>query len=199
MKTAIQCLVTLTLLIVTAQRLPAPIQEMRENPTPKPRSVKAAPKKPVQPKPSQSPTPQSKATPSAQPISASDQTAITTALTDLEKKWEAAVAAHEVSAVEAFVADDYVSVSSAGQVLNKTQLLDQLQKDGNIYESAAIEDVNVRVVRPDFAIVTGLTREKGKTKEGKAFNRSFRFTDTWTKGAGGWRCTNAQVVKVSDK
>jgi ketosteroid isomerase-like protein len=117
----------------------------------------------------------------------------------MENKWEASVASHNVSVVDSLVADDYVSVSSAGKVLNKTELLDQLKKDTNVYESAAIENINVRVVRADFAIATGLTHEKGKTNEGKAFNRSFRFTDTWVKRAGQWRCTNAQVVRVSEK
>ena len=191
------CVAILTL---TAPRLPAPIQEVQESPTPnRPRSVKSAPRKTAQPKPVPTPTPQTKATPSAQPLSAAGQDAITAALKELENKWEASVASHQFSTVEALVADDYVSVSSAGKVLNKAALLEQLKNDTNAYEMAAVSDLNVRVVRPDFGIVTGLTREKGKSPDGKMFNRSFRFTDTWANRDGQWRCTNAQVVRVADK
>jgi ketosteroid isomerase-like protein len=187
-------------LVLSAHRSPAPIQELPDNPTPKPvRSLKPAPKKIVQPKTTPSATPQSKATPSAAPVTASDQAAITATVTELENKWAASVASHEVSQVDAFIADDYVSVSSAGKVLNKSALLEQLQNDTNVYENATVTDVNVRVVRPDFAIITGLTREKGKGKDGKAFNHSFRFTDTWVKRDGQWRCTNAQVVRIAEK
>jgi ketosteroid isomerase-like protein len=193
-------------LLVGAHRLPAPIQEIQESPTPRPavpktkRSVKpkATPQTTLAPQ-TPSPTPQSKASPPDAAVSPAEQAAITTLLTEMENRWEASVASHNVSMVDSLVADDYVSVSSAGKVLNKTELLDQLKKDTNVYESAAIENINVRVVRADFAIATGLTREKGKTNEGKAFNRSFRFTDTWVKRSGEWRCGNAQVVKVSEK
>jgi ketosteroid isomerase-like protein len=202
----IRSLVLAGLLFFAAHRLPAPIQEVPESPTPKPATPKV--RRPSKPRPAAqvspapqtpSPSPQSKTGPAEVTISPADQAAITTLLSEMENRWEASVASHNVSMVDSLVADDYVSVSSAGKVLNKTELLDQLKKDTNIYESAAIENISVRAVRSDFAIVTGVTREKGKTKEGKNFNRSFRFTDTWTKNAGQWRCTNAQVVKVSEK
>jgi len=117
----------------------------------------------------------------------------------MENKWAASVASHEVSLVDTFIADDYVSVSSAGKVLNKRDLLEQLKNDTNVYDNTTVTDLNVHVVRPDFAIITGLTQEKGKGKDGKKFNHSFRFTDTWAKRDGQWRCTNAQVVRVAEK
>ena len=193
------------LFLLSAHRLPAPIQEVRESPTPKPApKIKHSAKPKPTPQASAtsqtpSPSPQSKTSPGEVTVSSADQAAITTLLTEMENKWESSVASHATANVDTLVADDYVSVSSTGKVLNKTELLDQLKNDNNTYDSVGVEGVNVRVVRPDLAIVTGLTREKGKTKEGKSFNRSFRFTDTWTKRAGQWRCTNAQVVKVSEK
>ena len=207
MRRAISILFGVVVLLITAHRLPAPIQEVRESPTPKPApKIKHSAKPKSTPTPqasaisqTPSPSPQSKTSPAEATVSSADQAAITTLLTEMENKWESSVASHATAAVDSLVADDYVSVSSTGKVLNKTELLDQLKNDNNTYDSVGVESVNVRVVRPDLAIVTGLTREKGKTKEGKSFNRSFRFTDTWTKRAGQWRCTNAQVVKVSEK
>lgn len=206
MKKFLLLVLVVGVLLVTEHRLPAPIQEVQESPTPKPAPSKT--RRPSKPRPTPqaslapqpaSPTPQSKTNPAEAVVSSADQAAITTLLTEMENKWEASVASHSVPIVDALVADDYVSVSSTGKVLNKTELLDQLKQDTNTYDSAAVEQISVRVVRADFAIVTGLTREKGKPKEGKTFNRSFRFTDTWTARAGRWRCTNAQVVKISEK
>lgn len=193
-------------LVFSAHRLPAPIQEVPESPAPKPtQPVKRAPKKTTQSKPkttdaaTPTPAPQSKATPANAPVSPAEQAAITTTLTELEQKWEQAVARHNTAQVDSLVADDYVSVSSAGKVVSKSALLDQLRNDTNAYDEASVTDLNVRAVRPDFAIIAGLTREKGKGPDGKAFNRAFRFTDTWVKKDGQWRCSNAQVVRVSEK
>lgn len=62
MRTAIQCLVIATLLFVTAQRLPAPIQEVQESPTPAPTVASTAKPKP---KPSPKPKPKAEASESA--------------------------------------------------------------------------------------------------------------------------------------
>jgi|GEM_PF-2633908 len=201
-------LLFLALFFIPMHRLPAPIQEVPETPAPKPAPLRTTPKRSPKPKAApldspaakaSSPTPQSKTTPPEAALSSADQAAITSLLTELENKWESSVASHALAVIDSLIADDYVSVSSAGKVLGKAGLLEQLKNDGNVYDFAGVQDVNVRAVRPDFGIVTGLTREKGRTKDGKTFDRSFRFTDTWTKRDGQWRCTNAQVVKVSDK
>lgn len=62
MRTVIQCLVIATLLFVTAQRLPAPIQEVQETPTPAPTVASTAKPKP---KPSPKPKPKAEASESA--------------------------------------------------------------------------------------------------------------------------------------
>jgi ketosteroid isomerase-like protein len=201
-------LLLLALFLIPMRRLPAPIQEVPETPAPKPAPARTSPKRSPKPKVTPpdssaakmpSPSPQSKSSPPEAAVSSADQAAITGLLSELENKWESSIASHAVAIIDSLIADDYVSVSSTGKVLDKPALLEQLKNDGNRYDVAEVQDLNVRVVRPDFALVTGLTREKGKTTEGKTFDRSFRFTDTWTKRDGQWRCTNAQVVKVSDK
>jgi hypothetical protein len=45
-------------------------------------------------------------------------------------------------------------------------------------------------------VVTGRAREKGTSKDGKAFDRTFLFTDTWALRGGQWQCVASQVTKV---
>ena len=37
---------------------------------------------------------------------------------------------------------------------------------------------------------------KGTTKDGKLFDRAFRFTDTWVQSGGKWQCVASQVMKI---
>ena len=49
---------------------------------------------------------------------------------------------------------------------------------------------------PNIAVVVGTAHEKGTGKDGKAFDRTFRFTDTWVERNGQWQCVASQVMKL---
>src|SRR5437660_1334407 len=61
---------------------------------------------------------------------------------------------------------------------------------------AANEKLAVHSYGPNMAVVVGTEREKGTGKDGKAFDRSFRFTDTWMLRNGQWQCVASQVMKL---
>jgi len=44
-------------------------------------------------------------------------------------------------------------------------------------------------------IVSGIYRETGTTK-GKAYTRRARFTDTWVKRDGKWKCVASQSTMI---
>jgi ketosteroid isomerase-like protein len=124
----------------------------------------------------------------AVPAVSKDKSAIEAALKDNENKWEAAVAKHDTSIVESLVAEDYVGFSSKGKAQPHSTMMEEMKKDADTYTSTANESLDVHVFGPDVAVVAGTSREKGKTKDGKAFNRSFRWVDTWTQRNGKWQC-----------
>jgi ketosteroid isomerase-like protein len=52
---------------------------------------------------------------------------------------------------------------------------------------------------PNVAVVVGMANEKGTGKDGKAFDRTYRFTDTWMDRGGNWQCIASQVTLVAQR
>ena len=109
---------------------------------------------------------------------------------DMEEKWEASVPSHDFSTVQGFVASDFVGISSKGKFVDKSSMLAEFKKDSDTYKSAKNEKLNVKAFGPNVMIVTGRAREKGTGKDGKAFDRTFLFTDTWMNRGGQWQCVS---------
>jgi ketosteroid isomerase-like protein len=117
-------------------------------------------------------------------------------LKDNENRWEAAFAAKDVSVAQAVVANDFVGVYWDGKTMSKSGIVSQIKKDKDTYKSARNEKLDVHRYGPSVAVVVGTAREKGTAKDGKPFDRTFRFTDTWVERNGQWQCVASQVMKV---
>jgi ketosteroid isomerase-like protein len=115
---------------------------------------------------------------------------------EMEEKWEASIPAHDFATVEGFVASDFVGISSQGKFVNKSGVLAEYKKDKDTYKSAKNERLNVKSFGPNVTVVTGRAREKGTGKDGKAFDRTFLFTDTWMLRNGQWQCVASQISKI---
>lgn len=118
-------------------------------------------------------------------------------LRDQENRWEAATTTHDSSVAAALLADDYVGVNSKGKFLNRGALLNEIKKDKDTYTSAKNGKMNVRFFGAQYAVVTGTSTETGKDKDGKAFNRTYRWTDVWVERQGKWQCVSSQANLVA--
>ena len=103
---------------------------------------------------------------------------------------------HDTSAIEKMVADDFIGTSSSGKQGDKSTLLAEAKRDTNTYASAVSSDMTVRTFGSNVAVVTGIAKESGKTKSGKAFSHTYRFTDTWVERDGEWQCVAAQAMAL---
>lgn len=158
---------------------------------------------------SSSPTGPTKASSPAKTTAASTKSAPPTAvmptkkstveatLKDIEDKWEASFMSHDPSVAQAYLGDDYRGVSSKGKVISKSSLLAEIKKDTDIYTSAKNGNTDVRVFGGHFAVVLGTSTEAGKDKDGKAFKRSFRWTDAWVDRNGKWQCVASQSMLLA--
>jgi ketosteroid isomerase-like protein len=117
-------------------------------------------------------------------------------LKDNENRWEAAIAKHDTAAVELMVADDFIGVSSKNKVQNRRAMLAEMKGDKDTYTSAKVEKLDVRNYGGGVAVVVGTTREKGTSKDGKSFDKTYRYTDTWMERNGQWKCIASQVALV---
>lgn len=106
----------------------------------------------------------------------------------MEEKWAVAVSKNDDDAVAALVAENATAIGSDGTMRNKKEMLASM-KDRK-YESATEEDIQVQVYG-NAAVATGVWRAKG-TEKGKPFSEVERFTDTYVKIDGQWKCVATQ-------
>ena len=132
-------------------------------------------------------------------MSPANDDSIAAKLKNLEANWEAALLTHDTSAIEKMVAEDFIGTSSSGKQGDKSTLLAEAKRDTNTYSTAVSSDMTVRTFGPNVAVVTGLAKETGKTKSGKTFSHSYRFTDTWVERNGEWQCVAAQAMALPKK
>jgi len=118
------------------------------------------------------------------------------ALKDNENRWEAAIAKHDTVSVGSMVADDFVGVDHDGKVISRSGVIAEAKKDRDTYKSAVNEKLAVHTYGSNVAVVVGTAHEKGTAKDGKPFDRKFRFTDTWVERSGRWQCVASQIMKV---
>jgi ketosteroid isomerase-like protein len=121
------------------------------------------------------------------------------ALKDAENRWAAAIGKHDVPAVEALIAADYIGVNPKGKVQNRRGVLNDIKGDKDTYTSNKNEKMDVRMFGSGVGVVAGTYHEKGTGKDGKAFDRTYRFTDTWMDRGGQWQCVASQVTLVTQK
>ncbi len=132
----------------------------------------------------------------AAPAAATKMTGKNMSVRDMENVWEAAVAKHDVASIEGFIAADFVGVSSKNKFTDRSDVIGELKKDKDTYKSAKNERLNVKMFGTNVAVVTGRARETGTGKDGKAFDRTFLFTDTWMMRGGKWQCIASHISKI---
>ena len=104
----------------------------------------------------------------------------------LENSWNQAELHNDAHAVDLLLADDFVMTVADGYTLTKAQMLESVRDTS--YHPDVLQSEKMQVhMYGDTAIVTGEYFEKGREK-GKPFERRGRFTDTWIKLSGQWRC-----------
>jgi ketosteroid isomerase-like protein len=189
----------------SSEESPSTVVEETSTATATPESTAAA--TPEEKKAAPSPAAQKKEMPAAQKkesVAASKKAAtkpakkmsVEAALKEMENRWEGAYGSHNFSVAESMMANDFIGVYWNGKVMKKSNVISEMKRDKDTYKSAANERLIVRQYGPGVAVVVGTARERGTAKDGKAFDRTFRFTDTWVERRGHWQCVASQVMKL---
>ena len=138
----------------------------------------------------------SAASPAAKPAA---KGSVESQLKAIEDVYEAAVQSHNTTAIEPFMAEDCVVTNSKGQVMNRRAALAEFRKNTDIYTSAKNLNMTVHMAARNVAIVTGRSREIGKDKAGKPFDRTYRWTDTFVDRNGKWMIVAGHASLVAGK
>lgn len=114
----------------------------------------------------------------------------------LENAWAQAEVAHDAKALEPLLADTFSYTDDDGTVMTKEQWLAHVGRGDDHYQQLANEDQKVQIYG-DAAVVTGKYREK-VDRAGKSLTLRGRFTDTWIKRNGTWRCVASQSTLITN-
>ncbi|HZR28188.1 MAG TPA: nuclear transport factor 2 family protein [Terriglobales bacterium] len=109
----------------------------------------------------------------------------------LDTQYQAAVEKSDVAAMERILADDFALVTGTGKSYSKTDLLQEARSGQTHYER---QDDSAQTVRVwgDTAIVTARLCAKG-TENGKPFEYTLWFSDTYVRTPAGWRYVFGQA------
>jgi ketosteroid isomerase-like protein len=115
----------------------------------------------------------------------------------LEEKWDTANLKGDAAALDAIFADSFITTDAEGKVRTKAEVLAALKSGDVKYQSAKADEIKV-YLNGDTAIVSG--RWQGKfTEKGKPMDVKERFTDTFVKRNGQWRCLASHGSTLKSK
>ena len=132
-----------------------------------------------------------------------DLPAVTRALTQREHDWAAAYLRHDVAAIGAILADDFVGIDGRGVVTDRAaELRDSAAPDPDapppdfVILDDQIEDIRVRAYN-DVAVLTAISNEKIRFK-GEESRVRYRRTTVWRLDNAEWRCVSFHGSKIAD-
>lgn len=112
----------------------------------------------------------------------------------LERAWNEAESRHDMVAVTNIVGDNLSYIDFDGSIKNKAEYLKDVLDTP--YQADHLYDEGLTVtVYGNAAVVVGVYRETG-TSKGKKYVHRVRFTDTWIRQTGVWRCVASQSTLI---
>lgn len=113
----------------------------------------------------------------------------------VEEQWRTAQLAGDVHTMDKLLADDYFGISNNGQLNDKTQQLDRLQKRTFVLTRIDVSDVKIKLLGR-VGIVTSLAEIEGEN-DGQPLKGTYRYTRIYKRYPdGSWKITNFEVTRV---
>ena len=125
------------------------------------------------------------------------QAEIEAAVRSLSADWAQAMLKKDAAILERIWAPDFVYVEPSGRRFTKADGIADLKKSTEQYTSAAASSIDVRVYGGGtVAVDIGDYKEVGRDKDGKAFDRTTRFTNVWVLKGGAWQCVSGHASQL---
>ena len=111
----------------------------------------------------------------------------------LDSEFHAAVKANDISTIDRILADDFVLVHGAGQMVSKADLMKRARDKQASYDRREIEEGSQKVrVWRDTAVVTETLWVKG-TENGQPVDQKLLLSETYARTPNGWRYVSGQA------
>ena len=110
--------------------------------------------------------------------------------------WLDAAHNRDTGTLEWLFADDFVEVHPGGFIVNKQEQIDQIRDPQRTLNELHPDDIHVRYVSPDVAVLTDTTTIKG-TSGGVSYDGPQRVIRVFVKQNGRWRAAGAGIARIS--
>ena len=111
----------------------------------------------------------------------------------LEASWRQAAISEDVAAMDKLLSDDYIGISSNGEVLTKTQQLDHMRDHQLVLSKLDTSEFKIKLIG-NVAIVTSLAMVQGSS-DGEQLQGAYRYTHIYQRlPTGIWKITNFEVT-----
>jgi len=104
----------------------------------------------------------------------------------LERLWNEAQVNRDAAALDALVSSRFVNTEWDGSISDKQHFLEDIRDPRFKPSQANISELKMNFFG-DTAVVTGIYHTQG-IYQGKAYDHTGRFTDTWVMDQGRWQC-----------
>ena len=113
------------------------------------------------------------------------------AVAALDTEYQAAVKKNDAATMGRILADDFILVIGSGKTFTKADLIKEARSGQYVYEHQEDTEQTVRVWG-DTAVITAKLWGKG-TENGKSFDYTLWFSDTYVRTPSGWRYVFGQA------
>ena len=111
----------------------------------------------------------------------------------LEQEWRHSVLSNDIPTMDRLLSDDYLGITSGGEVLTKAQQLDRMRERTLIITQLDTSETKIKLIG-SIAIVTCLARVKGSS-DGGSIDGAYRYTRVYQRLPGGvWKVTNFEAT-----
>jgi ketosteroid isomerase-like protein len=115
----------------------------------------------------------------------------------LEQSWRDALINRNVAAMQALLADDYISISANGTLQSKEQTLANLRTGGLHFKTMEFSDRKVRFYG-NTALVTSRAEVSGSGADGD-LSGSYRYTRVYVRDDhGAWKVVSFEASRIRD-
>jgi ketosteroid isomerase-like protein len=128
------------------------------------------------------------------PAAAGEDAAATVAIMD--HIWLDAAHNRDTGTLDWLFADDFVEVHPGGDIVNKRQQIDQIKDPQRTLNELHPDDIQVRYVSPDVAVLTDTTTIRG-TSGGVSYDGPQRVMRVFVKQHGRWRAAGAGIARIA--
>jgi ketosteroid isomerase-like protein len=113
------------------------------------------------------------------------------AVAALDTAYQAAVEKNDAAGMDRCLADDFILITGTGKTFTKADLLAEASGGHTVYEHQSDSSQTVRLWG-DTAVITAKLWAKGTT-DGKPFDYTLWFSDTYVRTPTGWRYVFGQA------